>query len=56
MRGAQTEEKVRQCSCGEEKECVKEMKEQTLACVDPCWGTVNKVREAEGEMIHVLAV
>jgi len=61
LKSARTGEKVRQCSCDEEKGCEKEMKEQALSCVDPCWDTLGNItstpdvlRECFDSRLHLL--
>lgn len=34
---------IRQCSCEEQRECISEMQEQALACVNQCWSTFGTI-------------
>ncbi|KAE9415677.1 hypothetical protein Angca_000470 [Angiostrongylus cantonensis] len=34
---------IRQCSCAEDRECVKSMEEQALQCYDECWPVFSQI-------------
>jgi len=41
---------VRQCTCGEQHECVTEMRMQGLDCIDMCWGKVNSITKKPDDL------
>uniref|UniRef100_A0A915CNQ5 Uncharacterized protein n=1 Tax=Ditylenchus dipsaci TaxID=166011 RepID=A0A915CNQ5_9BILA len=42
--------KVRQCSCVEQEDCLKEMQAQAMGCVDTCWSGFNKITSKPQEL------
>ncbi|CAD5224533.1 unnamed protein product [Bursaphelenchus xylophilus] len=41
---------IRQCTCEEQSECVKEMKDQAMGCVDTCWSKFNAISKKPDEL------
>uniref|UniRef100_A0A914Y457 Uncharacterized protein n=1 Tax=Panagrolaimus superbus TaxID=310955 RepID=A0A914Y457_9BILA len=42
LKASQTGKKIRECTCDEQGECIKEMKKQFEGCFDKCWPIVSK--------------
>jgi hypothetical protein len=43
-------EKIRQCTCEEQTECVDDLKMQGLDCIDKCWSKLNSITKKPDEL------
>jgi len=43
-------ETIRQCTCTEQSECVEELKQQGLDCIDKCWPKLNAITKKPDEL------